>query len=203
MAEAKDQKDSELFLLEAWVADNPGSLLFLKLAKAYRAAERLDEAAQVLQKGLVMHPNLIQARGLLASILEDTGDSEGALAQYMAAANEIAAHAEVFKNLGELLENQGSDAQASKALVVYEALAHGFMDKETAKTGPKTMSTAEIQAARGRLKEAARVYKEMQTEESETAEKPEAKPAGQDIYQKGLLDSLDALKNAARKRAGV
>ncbi|KIX12321.1 tetratricopeptide repeat protein [Dethiosulfatarculus sandiegensis] len=203
MADTKDQKGSELFLLEAWVADNPGSLLFLKLADAYRTTGRLDEAAQVLQKGLVMHPTLIQARGLLASILEETGDSQGALAQYMAAANEIAAHADVFKNLGELLEEQGSGAQASKALEVYEALAHGFIGKEPAKAASKAMSTNEIQAARGRLKEAARVYKQMQTEEPEIKEPPEAEPAGRDIYQKGLLDSLDAFKKAARKRAGA
>jgi predicted Zn-dependent protease len=113
---------AELFLLEAWVADNPGSRLFLKLAQAYQDAGRLDESVQVLQRGLVMHPTMVEARQALARVLEDMGDHEAALSQLMTAAAELCRHAGVFGGLARIWDAQGLDAEAREARDLSEAL---------------------------------------------------------------------------------
>ena len=117
------EREAELFLLEAWVADNPGSRLFLKLAQAYRQAGRLEDAAAVLERGLVMHPAMVEARQLLAELLRAMGDDEGALNQLMAAAAELCRHTQVFNGLAELWEAKGQGAQARKAREVGRALS--------------------------------------------------------------------------------
>lgn len=117
---------AELFLLEAWVADNPGSRLFLKLAQAYKEAGRLDESAQVLQRGLVMHPAMVEARQLLAQVLGEMGDQEAALNQLMTAAAELCSHAGVFDGLASLWEAKGRQAEAQDARDLGQALAQGL-----------------------------------------------------------------------------
>jgi predicted Zn-dependent protease len=117
---------AELFLLEAWVADNPGSRLFFKLAQAYKEAGRLEESAQVLQRGLVMHPAMVDARRLLAEVHGQMGDSEAALSQLMTAAAELCRHAGVFDGLASLWEAKGSQAEAKDARDLGQALAQGL-----------------------------------------------------------------------------
>jgi len=117
---------AELFLLEAWVADNPGSRLFLKLAQAYRDAGQLQEAAGVLQRGLIMHPAMVEARLALAQVLEDMGDQESALTQLMSAAAELCRHAGVFNGLARIWDAQGRDDEAREAHDLGQALTQGL-----------------------------------------------------------------------------
>lgn len=117
---------AELFLLEAWVADNPGSRLFLKLAQAYKDAGRLDESADVLQRGLVMHPAMVEARRLLAEVLQERGDQEAALNQLMTAAAELCSHAGVFDGLARLWEAKGRQDEAREARDLSQALSQGL-----------------------------------------------------------------------------
>ncbi len=120
---------AELFLLEAWVADNPGSRLFIKLAQTYQVAGRLDESAQVLQRGLVMHPSMVEARQALAQVLEDMGDHDGALTQLMSAAAELCRHAGVFDGLARIWDSQGRDDEAKEARDLSHALEQALQGK--------------------------------------------------------------------------
>ena len=114
--------EKELFLLEAWVADNPGSRLFTRLAEAYRRQGRLQEAVEVLERGLVLRPQEVGARQLLAAILRQLGESARAEAQLQEAARQLVAHAGVFQDLAELWESQGRSEEAARARRVAQAL---------------------------------------------------------------------------------
>ena len=106
---------ADLFLLEAWVSENPGSRLFLELARAYRKQDRRPEAIRVLERGLVLRPEEVAARRLLAQVLLESGDKEGALRQLRLAAQELARHAGVFDDLAAILEQQGRGTEAGSA----------------------------------------------------------------------------------------
>ena len=106
---------ADLFLLEAWVSENPGSRLFLELARAYRKQDRRPEAIRVLERGLVLRPEEVAARRLLAQVLLESGDKEGALRQLRLAAQELARHAGLFDDLAAILEQQGEGTEAGSA----------------------------------------------------------------------------------------
>lgn len=169
-----------LFLLEAWVADNPGSRMFLKLARAYQEAGRLQEAAQVLQQGLVMHPSMVEARQALAQVLEELGDHEAALDQLMSAAAELCRHAGVFGGLARIWDSQGRQTEAQEA---------------------RDLSQALNQALQGRL--ASHLQSEPSAGMPGGAAKP-LEPPESAAYGPGgakLLARLEAMERAARRRA--
>jgi tetratricopeptide (TPR) repeat protein len=138
---------AELFLLEAWVADNPGSRLFFKLAQAYKEAGRLEESAQVLQRGLVMHPAMVDARRLLAEVHGQMGDSEAALSQLMTAAAELCRHAGVFDGLASLWGSQGQPGRSQRCPGSGSSLGPG-----TARPfqGPRACRASQRHARHGR-----------------------------------------------------
>jgi predicted Zn-dependent protease len=174
---------AELFLLEAWVADNPGSRLFLKLAQAYKDAGRLDESAQVLERGLVMHPTMVEARQALAQVLEDKGDHNAALNQLMTAAAELCRHAGVFDGLARIWGTQGLDAEAQEARDLSHALAgalKGRVGSHLPAEPPSGMPAMPGGAAK-------------------PMEPPEPALTGPDAAK--LLKHLDAMGQAARRRA--
>lgn len=140
----------ELFLLEAWVADNPGSRLFLKLGRAYRDAGRLAEASAVLQKGLVINPGEVEARQVLAQVLEEMGDTPGAILQLVSATREIARYTGVYQRLSDLWEVQGESSKAQAAKELARTLAQGFdeADPKTAQPKPPPEAPAEEQITR-------------------------------------------------------
>ncbi|KKK98409.1 hypothetical protein LCGC14_2643030, partial [marine sediment metagenome] len=51
--------------LRQQVAQHPDSVVFMKLAVAYRSAGKLKDAAQVLATGLKRNPKFLKARKLL------------------------------------------------------------------------------------------------------------------------------------------
>ena len=126
MTESTPPSGPELFWLEAWVTDNPGSRLFLKLGRAYREAGRLAEASAVLQRGLAINPGQVEARQVLAQVLEEMGDFPGATTQLVAATREISRYTEVYQRLANLWEDQGETAKAQAARELAQALARGF-----------------------------------------------------------------------------
>ncbi len=56
----------------------PGSRLFLDLAREYYQTGRLDQAAEICAKGLRHHPSYLSARVLLGRIYHDLGRSDEA-----------------------------------------------------------------------------------------------------------------------------
>ncbi len=177
-----DTSRADLFLLEAWVSENPGSRLFLELARAYREQGRREEAVRVLERGLVLRPEEVAARRLLARVLLESGDQEGALDQLRAAAAELARHAGVFDDLAAALEQQGLGEQAGTARELGRSLATW-----TGPAGSKPASPPRPAA------------EPLSRTSPPAAVRPEApvRPA-QDL----VLSRLQALRRAALARAG-
>ncbi len=152
--------DKELFLLEAWVADNPGSRLFTRLAEIYRRQGRLQEAVEVLERGLVLRPQEVGARLLLARILRRQGELARAEAQLQEAARQLVAHAAVFQELAELWESQGRQEEATRARRVARALSQnlplGPAPERPAAPAPPPPPPAAVRAA-GRARVLARL----------------------------------------------
>ena len=186
---------AEFSLLEAWVAENPGSRLFLRLARAYLQAGRLDQAARTLERGLLLHPADVEGRELLAQVLENRGDQAGALAQLGAAAAELGRHAGVYERLAGLLASQGWQAEAEVARRLAGDLAFAFGDALGQAAGPgqartvpgqDTPTLAEIYAAQGLNEKAARIYRDLLGQEP-----------GNQLYRRRLieLDPLGAVQD--------
>ena len=173
-----ETSQADLFLLEAWVSENPGSRLFLELARAYRKQGRRAEAIRVLERGLVLRPEEVAARRLLAQVLRESGDDEGALKQLRLAAGELARHAGVFDDLAAILEQKAQGEEAASARELGRALA-----------GWARPSQAEAPA------------------QAAPAPPPPAPGEGQepaaDAVSRLVLSRLQALRRAARARAGA
>jgi len=145
---------SELFLLEAWVADNPGSKLFVRLARAYREAGRLDDAVAVLEQGLVLNPAMVEARRLLAALYQDQGRIERAEEELTLAARELTRHAGLFEDLARLWDGQGLGEAAAQARELAEALDLGLgepvsvqeTEPEQPRTTPRSSPSAQVPA---------------------------------------------------------
>jgi Flp pilus assembly protein TadD len=118
--------EAELAFLETWVSENPGSRQFVRLAWAYDQAGRSKEAVAVLQKGLVVTPEFIEARMLLAGVLEKRGDLAAAAEQLVMAAEELRNHHSVFSELARLLAQLGHEQDAERAALAAEALVQSL-----------------------------------------------------------------------------
>lgn len=122
--------ETERAFLETWVVENPGSRQFVRLAWAYAQEERWESAIAILERGLVINPGFIEARALLAGVLEKQGDSEGAIGQLQMAARELQGHYPIFEELARLQDEAGRSAQAGRAAAAAEALAWALEDAE-------------------------------------------------------------------------
>lgn len=209
-------RQAELFLLEAWVDDNPGSRLFLKLARAYHQDGRLAEAEEVLQKGLVLHPSEIEARELLARVMEDQGNQEGALTQLTLAAREIGRHAVVYERLAGIWELRGMISEAEQARQLAKGLSLDPAQATLSDLGQDTVTMAEIYAEQGHLEQAAAIYRKIlakkpgdteiknRLDQLTSAEPSPAPPSAPEPVpppaQEPVTSRLEALKQAAQKR---
>ncbi len=210
MADSSQNIQNELFLLEAWVSDNPGSHLFIKLAQLYHKQKRLADAAGVLQRGLAIHPNDVEARSLLAEVLQGMGDLPGAVGQLQIAAREIKRHHGIFTRLAQLCEMQGDPDYAANARQIAKALSsEGASGSMPPPEMQDTVTMAEIYAAQGYTEQAAGIYHRLLTKD----------PSRNDIRQRlnallGIgpvsqvspaqqktMDKLEAFKQAALGRA--
>ena len=207
MVDSTQHNPNELFLLEAWVSDNPGSHLFMKLAQLYYDQNRLAEAAGVLQRGLAIHPNDMEARSLLAEVLEAMGDLPGAIGQLQIAAREIKRHAAIFRRLAELCEIQGDSAYAADARHIAQALSSERTPKRsTQPMGEDTVTMAEIYAAQGHTDQAAEIYRRLLTKEPNRADIRQRLEALTGVHaesagRQNAIDKLSAFKQAALGRA--
>lgn len=127
----------EIERLKEKVDKDPNSKLFVPLAEEYKKEGMLDEAIDVLMKGLERQPNYMSARVSLGKIYLNKGRLSEAGAEFekvvSAIPNNLYAHkklAEIYRNLGErdkaveefrkVLKLNPTDEDAAKSLDIVE-----------------------------------------------------------------------------------
>jgi tetratricopeptide (TPR) repeat protein len=102
--------------LSAQLAQDPQSLVFLRLGEALRRKGQLDAALRVAMNGLERHPHLADAHDLYARILTDKHDYERAFDEWDMAVRIAPNHTGALKGLAFLYFKVGDIAQAEAHL---------------------------------------------------------------------------------------
>lgn len=102
--------------LSAQLAQDPHSLVFLRLGEALRRKGQLDAAARVAVNGLERHPHLADAHDLYARILTDKHDYEKAFDEWDMAVRIAPNHTGALKGLAFLYFKVGDLGQAEAHL---------------------------------------------------------------------------------------
>jgi len=100
----------------AQLAQDPQSLVFLRLAEALRRKGQLDAALRVALNGLERHPHLADAHDLYARVLTDKHDYERAFDEWDMALRIAPNHTGALKGLAFLYFKVGDLAQAEAHL---------------------------------------------------------------------------------------
>ena len=98
--------------LSSQLAQDPMSLVFLRLAELLRQRGQLDAAHRVALSGLERHPHLADAHDLYARILADKGDYERAFDEWDMAVRIAPSHIGALKGLAFLYFKVGDVDQA-------------------------------------------------------------------------------------------
>ncbi|TES92898.1 MAG: tetratricopeptide repeat protein [Candidatus Cloacimonadota bacterium] len=112
MAENNEGLPPEIEKLSERLAKDPKSLVFSSLANAYRKNNMVDEAIDILQKGLEIHPNYASARIVLGRCYTDKRMYEMAKVEFNKALENDPQNIVVLEKLGEVYKtlNQNEDA---------------------------------------------------------------------------------------------
>ena len=102
--------------LSAQLAQDPQSLVFLRLGEALRRKGQLDAALRVAVNGLERHPHLADAHDLYARVLTDKHDYERAFDEWDMAVRIAPNHTGALKGLAFLYFKVGDLAQAEAHL---------------------------------------------------------------------------------------
>jgi tetratricopeptide (TPR) repeat protein len=102
--------------LSAQLAQDPQSLVFLRLGEALRRKGQLDAAMRVAVNGLERHPHLADAHDLYARILTDKHDYERAFDEWDMAVRIAPHHTGALKGLAYLYFKVGDLEQAEAHL---------------------------------------------------------------------------------------
>lgn len=102
--------------LSAQLAQDPHSLVFLRLGEALRRKGQLDAAARVAVNGLERHPHLADAHDLYARVLTDKHDYERAFDEWDMAVRIAPNHTGALKGLAFLYFKVGDLGQAEAHL---------------------------------------------------------------------------------------
>jgi len=102
--------------LSAQLAQDPQSLVFLRLGEALRRKGQLDAAIRVAMNGLERHPHLADAHDLYARVLADKHDYERAFDEWDMAVRIAPKHTGALKGLAFLYFKIGDVAQAESHL---------------------------------------------------------------------------------------
>jgi tetratricopeptide (TPR) repeat protein len=102
--------------LSAQLAQDPQSLVFLRLGEALRRKGQLDAALRVAINGLERHPHLADAHDLYARLLADKHDYERAFDEWDMAVRIAPSHTGALKGLAFLYFKVGDVAQAEAHL---------------------------------------------------------------------------------------
>src|SRR5258705_5151890 len=106
----------EIGALAAQLAQDPQSLVFLRLGEALRRKGQLDSATRVAMNGLERHPHLADAHDLYARILTDKHDYARAFDEWDMAVRIAPNHTGALKGLAFLYFKVGDIAQAETHL---------------------------------------------------------------------------------------
>ena len=106
----------EIRALSAQLAQDPQSLVFLRLGEALRRKGQLDAALRVAVNGLERHPHLADAHDLYARVLTDKRDYERAFDEWDMAVRIAPNHTGALKGLAFLYFKVGDIAQAEAHL---------------------------------------------------------------------------------------
>ncbi|HET8712221.1 MAG TPA: tetratricopeptide repeat protein [Gemmatimonadales bacterium] len=102
--------------LSSQLAEDPQSLVFLRLGEALRRKGQLDAALRVAMNGLERHPHLADAHDLYARVLTDKHDYERAFDEWDMAVRIAPNHTGALKGLAFLYFKVGDIAQAEAHL---------------------------------------------------------------------------------------
>jgi tetratricopeptide (TPR) repeat protein len=102
--------------LSAQLAQDPQSLVFLRLGEALRRKGQMEAALRVAMNGLERHPHLADAHDLYARILTDKHDYERAFDEWDMAVRIAPNHTGALKGLAFLYFKVGDLAQAEAHL---------------------------------------------------------------------------------------
>jgi len=102
--------------LSAQLAQDPQSLVFLRLSEALRRKGQLDQALRVALNGLERHPHLADAHDLYARVLTDKHDYERAFDEWDMALRIAPNHTGALKGLAFLYFKVGDLQQAESHL---------------------------------------------------------------------------------------
>jgi tetratricopeptide (TPR) repeat protein len=102
--------------LSAQLAQDPQSLVFLRLGETLRRKGQLDAALRVAMNGLERHPHLADAHDLYARVLTDKHDYEKAFDEWDMAIRIAPHHTGALKGLAFLYFKVGDIAQAESHL---------------------------------------------------------------------------------------
>jgi tetratricopeptide (TPR) repeat protein len=106
----------EIRALSAQLAQDPQSLVFLRLGEALRRKGQLDQALRVAVNGLERHPHLADAHDLYARVLTDKREYERAFDEWDMAVRIAPHHTGALKGLAFLYFKIGDIAQAEAHL---------------------------------------------------------------------------------------
>ncbi|HEU4698077.1 MAG TPA: tetratricopeptide repeat protein [Gemmatimonadales bacterium] len=98
--------------MTAQLAEDPSSLVFLRLGEALRRRRQLDAALKVAGQGLARYPELADAHDLQARILADLGDHARAFDVWIRALEIDPEHPGANKGIGFLYFKAGEFAEA-------------------------------------------------------------------------------------------
>src|SRR5256712_12826033 len=109
--------------LSAQLAQDPASLVFLRLGELLRQRGQLDAAHRVALTGLERHPHLADAHDLYARVLADKRDYERAFDEWDMALRIAPGHLGALKGLAFLYFQVGDVAQAVAHLEAAQRVA--------------------------------------------------------------------------------
>jgi tetratricopeptide (TPR) repeat protein len=120
---------TEINKLKEKVDKDPNSRLYVPLAEEYRKEGMMDEAIEVLQKGLGLHPGYMSARVALGKIYHAKGQMDEARIEFESVVKSIPDNLYAHKKLAEIYRDTGKRDLAIKALRT--VLKLNPMDEET------------------------------------------------------------------------
>jgi len=144
-------KKDEITRLEEKVAKDPKSTLFVRLSEEYRKAGRLDEAIEVLKKGLEAQPAYMSARVALGRIYLEKGMVDEARATFEQVVEAIPDNLFARQRLADIYQEQGELELARQQVEEIIRLNPTVFDGERFRNdlGPRLVSSGWSQSASG------------------------------------------------------
>lgn len=153
------------------VEQDSTSPLFVGLAEEYRAAGRLPEAIQALEKGLHVHPHYVSAQVALARAYLEAGHTDEAIAMFTKALTSDRGNLVSARSLADIYLSRGERLEAVKKYKLYRGLSgdRGMnemierLEKDLGETpeaaaGPSGRVLADLYLSQGHYSEAAALY---------------------------------------------